>query len=37
VNNAGNQALNMGFSKDFGGMAVPQSGSVDIGAFERAP
>ncbi len=27
----------MGFSKDFGCMAVPQSGTVDIGAFERAP
>jgi len=36
--NAGSQhAFNMGFKSDFGGVAVPQAGFVDIGSFERVP
>ena len=35
INTGSNAALQMGFNLDFDGVAVPQGGVVDIGAFER--
>lgn len=35
IDAGGNAALQLGYDVDFGGMSVPQGGSVDIGAFER--
>ena len=37
LNQAGNQAPNMGYRKDYVGTAVPQAAVVDVGALERVP
>ena len=37
INDASNHSLNLGFTRDYGRVPLPQGGAIDIGAHERIP